>query len=72
MILIFEQTFAKPRIPQEKWFFFRPRWFRARSGDKMTWRLAWGFWSISYYQHRSLPEFFRYVEQGNSRWQDPH
>ena len=41
MILIFEQAFAKPRIPQEKWFFFRPRWF------------------------------FRHVEQGNGRWQNP-
>jgi hypothetical protein len=65
MILVFEQD---PRDHGRGRFNLRASWFRGRWQGRVTWRLAWGFWSLSYYPSPGLREFTEHIESGATTW----
>lgn len=67
MILILEQD---KREYDGRRFIRRPMFFKGIWNGKKTWRVGWGFWSLSYYPEPGLRDFFRYVEGGNTSWKD--
>ena len=54
MILAFEHDKRK--------FTWKPGRFRDRWHGGTTWRIWWGYWSVSYYPEPGLREFFDWVE----------
>lgn len=42
-------------------------WYVPWTG-KRTWRVWWGFWSLSYYPSPGLHDFFDYIESGSAEW----
>jgi hypothetical protein len=67
MVIIFEQDF---RIDENgnKGFIFKPTLFKGLWKRKLTWRIVFGIWSISYYPEIGLKEFFEHIEQNNTQW----
>jgi hypothetical protein len=67
MILILEQD---TRSHGHGRFAWRPFLFRGRWHGRLTWRVGWGFWSLSYYPSRGLRDFFDHVEVGETEWRE--
>ena len=64
MILIFEQdTRNHCGKPVGKNFIFKPIFFKGLWRNKYTWRIGWGFWSLSYYPEPGLKDFFDHVSE---------
>jgi len=68
VILIIEQD---KRPQQGRRFTWQPRLFAGPWGSRRTWRVYWGFWSLSYYPEPGLRDFFRHIEAGNTTWIEP-
>ena len=66
MILILEQD-VRPQA--DIWFWWRPRLFKGSWKDRKTWRVGWGFWTISYYPEPGLNDFFNHIDSGATSWQ---
>lgn len=67
MILILEQDNRPYDGMRWRW---KPYIFRAPWGKGRTWRVVWGFWSLSYYPAPGLYEFFETVRSRHTRWID--
>jgi hypothetical protein len=65
MIVIFEMDTRGYNGVRFNW---RPGRFRGRWKNKRTWRVWWGFWSVSFYPSPGLHDFFKHVEDGNTQW----
>jgi len=63
MILILEQDLQLHGLHK---FFIVPRLYISDWGNKVSWRLVFGFWSISYYPNKDLDNFF--TEAKTSKW----
>ena len=61
MILIFEQDTRDPM----QWV---PELCKSRFDKKRTWRLIFGWWSISYFASEGLKEFTEVIAAKATRW----
>jgi hypothetical protein len=65
LILVFEQDLQDHGQGRFNW---RPSLFRGRWSGGLTWRVAWGLWSLSYYPSPGLRQFFDHIESGSTGW----
>ncbi len=68
MILIIEQD---TRLYHNRRFTWWPKRFVGPWDAYKTWRIYWGFWSLSYYPEPGLRDFFRHIEAGKTTWIEP-
>jgi hypothetical protein len=67
MILILEQDLRRHNGKRWVW---KPLFFRNEMFGRTTWRIGWGFWSLSYYASPGLKDFLDYIREGNTEWRD--
>ena len=61
MILIFEQDTGDP-------FEWVPELFVSTFDSRRTWRLVWGWWSLSCYGSPGLKEFTEHLADRGATW----
>jgi hypothetical protein len=66
-MIIFEQDV---RIDEKgnKGFLLRPYLFTGLWKNKLTWRIIWGIWGLSYFPEKGLKGFCKYIESQNTEW----
>ena len=66
-IVVFEQD-RRPEMHSGKRFTWRPFIFRGYWNGKPTWRVGWGWWSLSYYPEPGLRDFCDAMCHGDKMW----